>query len=219
MNRIHAIHDKQLTVSKVSKGSFPMTSSSPSILISKSLSSPLSLLILLACISSSSFAEPQTQLSAQLSQSGSARIHASLPFISGWDLDQNPMNNSVILRSKKERYVLSLCASWCKPCMEGLKRLSEAKERFKAADTDLVIYVVRDDRAKAMELRARFKLDWARFIVDEYGENAKRLTTSTEEGLTLPRTFVLDRAGVIQLIIGKEGEDFIELLLGKKERR
>lgn len=153
------------------------------------------------------------ELSIQLSQSGEVKPKAIIPFVSGWDLEQNSVNIRDFLNTGKRRYVLSLCASWCKPCMKGLGRLSEAKSQFEATNTGLIIYVVRDTRAKAMELRSRFKLDWASTFIDEYGEHAKRLIPRSDESLTLPRTFVLNGDGEVQMIIGKEGDDFIDLLL------
>lgn len=177
----------------------------------------LMMFVLVSLLTTHAYAEPSKSKSEVLQKSGEAKVGAPLPFFSGWDLTQpsRPMNNRMILRSKKEKYVVSLCASWCEPCMEGLERLSKARKQFDKAGVELVLYIVRDERSRGLALRERFKFSWATIMIDEYGENAKRLAPGEREGLKLPRTFVIDGRGIVQKIIGREGDDYIRLLLNK----
>ena len=162
------------------------------------------------------------QRSELIQKSGAEiKVGQKMPFFSAWTLgegESTPQNLDKIIRAHPaDRYVLTLCASWCAPCIEGLKRLSTKQKLFSKHKTHLIILVA-DERAKARELYQRFSLKWAQFLVDEFGAHANRMSPNKDEkdGILLPRSFVLNKRGEVLKIIGREGADFIDLLLGRK---
>ena len=163
---------------------------------------------------------PNESKSQLLKQSGEAVLGNPMPFFSGWMLSETidkPFRLGDLLSNNKSRYVLSICASWCKPCLDGLKRLSQSKDLFLDRKISLIIMVA-DEREHALELRERFNLTWAQIFVDEFQSSAQKFApisaSSAGQGrsLNLPRTIVFNSKGTVELIIGKEGNDFVSLL-------
>ena len=113
-----------------------------------------------------------------------------------------------------------MCASWCEQCFEGLKAISNAKELFQSKDIEVVIYVA-DSELEANKIHKKFNFGWASVLVDEFKSHARKLSSgkdSTKRGtLELPRTFILNKKGNVEKIIGQEGRDYIQLLLGDGE--
>ena len=159
----------------------------------------------------------QTQ-SQFLEKSGQAELGKMMPFFSGWAINNESGNAYSLRMTKKEgksRYVLTVCASWCKPCLNGLKRLSEAKERFISSNTGLIILVA-DHNKFGRKLYKEYGFDWANVVVDEFKVSSFKLAPSSrkqDESLSLPRTFVFNAEGVIEKIISIEGDDYVDLLL------
>jgi peroxiredoxin len=153
-----------------------------------------------------------------LQESGDAKVGARMPFFSGWLTTGRVLNLSGLLKKKRSRYVITMCASWCKPCFDGLRLLSKAKDEFQRQDIELVIYVV-DTELEAKKIHKRFGFDWAQVLSDQFKTHARTFSSgkngTVKQTVELPKTFVLDREGKIEIIIGQEGEDFINLLLSK----
>ena len=170
-----------------------------------------------AAPSASQSSKQGSKVSKQLEVSGDVKRGSPFPFFSGWALSargSRPLNLTSLLKQNKRGYVITVCASWCAPCKEGLTRIGEAKERFDEAQVGVVLLVA-DTNKNAKALRDDFKLDWAQVVVDEFQTYAKKMSTSdAQEALSLPRTFVLNAEGQVVKIIGEEGEDFISLLTG-----
>ena len=147
--------------------------------------------------------------------SAQAKIGHRLPFISGWmltSLSLQPVNiNDLLKRGEKReisRYIVTLCAQYCKPCLDGLDRLSQHESSFKEHRAELVVIVV-DTTAHAKAIYKRYGLSWSTVITDEFKTNAKKLSISAGGGIELPKTFVLDQRGDVIKIIGEEGDDFL----------
>ena len=153
-----------------------------------------------------------------LQKSGDAEVGARMPFFSGWLTTGQVLNLPRLLKKKRSRYVITMCASWCQPCVNGLRLLSKAKDEFQRRDIELVIYVV-DTELAAKKIHKQFGFDWAQVLIDQVKTHARTLSSSkngtVRQNIVLPTTFVLNREGQIEIIIGQEGEDFINLLLGE----
>ena len=156
--------------------------------------------------------------SEQLTQSGEAKIGEPMPFFSGWTSSTDQSQAYSLKRAlshRKNRYVLTVCASWCKPCLEGLEELSLQKENFLSRDIELIVLVA-DQSQHARELNERFDLSWAYVLVDEFHTFALKLAPSqlseSGENLSLPRTIIFNADGVVEKIIATEGEDYVRLL-------
>ena len=192
------------------------------------LKSLLGCAALFATLSAPTLGFPESQLtpnpaahltgkSMRLSQSGVAQVGQPLPFFSGWLTTGRVLNLSRLLKKNKKRYVITMCASWCEPCFEGLKAISNAKRLFQSKDIEVVIYVA-DSEVEAKKIHDQFKFDWAHVLIDEFKSHARKLSSGKHQKkkgtLELPRTFVLDQSGEVKIIIGQEGSDYIRLLLG-----
>ena len=122
------------------------------------------------------------------------------------------------MKKKAKRYVVTLCANWCEPCKKGLANLKAHEADFKKTNTALLAFVSgSNEEAKA--LYASHGIPWATFVVDRFGNYIPKLSRGggkLNENIQLPRTFVLDSQGKILKIIGQEGKDFIDLLVGYK---
>jgi|GEM_PF-2930120 len=155
-----------------------------------------------------------------LEESGLVRRGGPMQFFAGWALagggQARPLNLTTLLKSGKRRYALTICASWCAPCREGLKRLSDSRARIEEAGVGLVVLVA-DTNQHARALISEFGLTWASVIVDEFNTNAVKLSPnpSNAKSLNLPRTFVFDANGQVEAIIAQEGADFVDLIVGK----
>ena len=172
-------------------------------------------------LSPSSGAAPKPQKSELLEESGLVKRGGQMAFFAGWALSAGgqtrPLNLNTLLKSGKRRYVLTICASWCLPCRDGLARISEARERFEQESVGVVVLVA-DTNKHARELIGEFKLGWTHMIVDEFNTNAVKLSPNptNPKSLNLPRTFVFNASGEVELIIAQEGRDFVDLLIGDK---
>lgn len=154
--------------------------------------------------------------STQLKKSGTVIIGQEMPFFAGWKIgstSKGPTNSNKALHANKAGYVVALCAEWCKPCMQGLAELAKHKEDFDTSNKQLII-IVADSNAKAQYIYDRFNLKWATFILDEFKNIVSKISPDGKggKGISLPRTFVLDRQKKVTRIISKEGSDFIKLL-------
>ena len=166
--------------------------------------------------------DPAAHLKGQsklLSRSGDAQVGQPLPFFSGWLTTGRVLNLSRLLKKNKTRYVVTMCASWCEPCFDGLKAISSAKSLFQSKDIEVVIYVA-DREIEAKKIHKEFKFDWAHVLIDEFKSHARKLSSGKHQKkkgtLELPRTFVLNQKGEVKMIIGQEGSDYIKLLLGSE---
>ena len=162
-------------------------------------------------------------LSSQLLQrSGQAVVGQAMPFFSGWTVSASAGRAYSLrkaLKSNKTRYVLTICASWCKPCMRGLQRLSESKKLFSTHKTELIILVA-DSSEHGREIFSKFKFDWAHVVVDEFQNFALKLAPERgkktgRDSLSLPRTIIFNQSGVIEKIIGREADDYISQIFSK----
>ena len=159
---------------------------------------------------------PLTGTSVLLKQSSELQVGGVVPFFSGWLANgHDTFSLKKLLRQGKKRYVVTVCTSTCKPCFRGLRELTNARDEFKKRDIGVVVYVA-DQEEKARELKARFELEWTHVVVDKFKSFTRKFAAGKDGTLELPRTFVFDNEGRIEMIIGQEGADYIGLLLGKK---
>ena len=163
--------------------------------------------------------KPQIKKSEQLTQSGVIQLGQEMPFFSGWTVNQStstPFNSAKYFQSKKtqkvKHFVVSLCASWCAPCKEGLKRLKKKKRLFKKKKVDILVLIA-DQKENAQALFDQYGFKGATFIVDPFETYALKFSPGeSKRQLVLPKTFVLDQKAHVKRIIGKEGKDWIHLL-------
>lgn len=158
--------------------------------------------------------EPLTGESQLLKRSGKLNVGAQVPFFSGWLSNGQTFSKTKLLRQGHKRYVVTVCTSTCDPCFRGLHALTQARAEFAKRDIGVVVYVA-DTEVNARKLEERFRLQWTDVVVDKFKVFSRKFAANQEGTLELPRTFVFDAKGRVELIIGEEGADYIKLLLGK----
>lgn len=152
-----------------------------------------------------------------LKQSGEAKLGKMMPFFSGWTITNAAgaaYSRTKALKEKRPRYVVNICASWCKPCLKGLEQIAKAKQKFSDSNTGLILLVA-DSSANARKIYEHFGFDWATVIVDEFQTFAFKLApdkkkSGTPDSLSLPRTIIFNTEGKVSKIISREGKDYID---------
>jgi thiol-disulfide isomerase/thioredoxin len=136
----------------------------------------------------------------------------------------NNDNLKELAKQKKYRKVVfSFFATWCLPCREGLKRMSDNASELKKNGILVVLVNVAE---KGLENYSRKKIDeWAKqngylkdgwlLVFDKFSSSLEDfgLQKSGNEEAPLPRTLVTDENLRPLMLIGNEGEDYVQILL------
>jgi len=108
--------------------------------------------------------------------------------------------------------VLAFWATWCPPCRAEMPTFTKLQKEM-ASQGVAIVPIANDDPSKAEEFLTKKKLDvWSLTDVDRrvstlYGANA------------LPKTFVLDRNGIVlNAILGKASEAELRTAIGAAQR-
>ncbi len=164
-----------------------------------------------------SFAEPSERLPLP------KELQGELPWFAVIARDESGAYNSVInrndlkeiaKRSGNKRIVFSFFATWCVPCREGLKLISEkAKELKERGILVVLVNVGEDDYGKASEWAGQYaKKEWL-LGFDKFANLPEKFGLSKQgENMPFPRTLVLDSNLRPLMLIGQEGGDFPQIL-------
>lgn len=122
------------------------------------------------------------------------------------------------LSESYDKIVLAYFATWCLNCKKGLKQL-QANESFLEKDKIKVVLINVGEKQNNDVVRKFLKsinLETYAGALDPYNQLLTRfgLLKDTEQ-LILPKTLVLNKQLKPSLLIGKEGEDFIEIIRQK----
>jgi thiol-disulfide isomerase/thioredoxin len=155
-----------------------------------------------------------------------------LPWFAFDAKDNNGTYDKVINRdnlkefAKQKKYrkvVFSFFATWCVPCREGLKRMSDNSAELK---TKGVLVVLVNVAEKGLENYSRRKIDeWIKqnkyfreewlIVFDQFSNSLEdfglQKNGSTEA--PLPRTLIADYNLRPLMLIGEEGDDYLQILL------
>jgi len=135
----------------------------------------------------------------------------------------NPENLKEIIKQKKYRKVVfSFFASWCTNCLEGLKRMSNNADALKKKGVLVVLVNVAErDLSKYSHKQIETWItdkkllgsDWL-LAFDKYSNTLESfgLHKNSNEEATLPRTLITDDKLRPLVLIGAEGDDFLQLL-------
>ena len=148
----------------------------------------------------------------KLNESGSARVGSAAPSFGGWDLSgRRVLTLDGIRRTPAMASLLiTFGASWCKPCNEGLPRLTALAKKH--PDLRVVLIDVESDAQRAQEFAARTGVGEGPAILDKFEQIAKTYGVSGGDGggkqtTALPRTFLVDQMGKVRAIYREEGAD------------
>lgn len=138
------------------------------------------------------------------------------PWLAGWTMSGRVWNlERAGADSSNRRTVLVFWATWCAPCKEGLRRLAVADESLEATGVEVVL-VNLDAREPAVAGYLQDNPMPFVCVLDPFMQNTRRffgLETGAGDSLVLPRTVLLDRDRRIEAILGREGDDYLEILL------
>lgn len=115
---------------------------------------------------------------------------------------------------QKHAVVISFFASWCQPCIAEIPHLEKIKEKFSEQSVKFYLINVGESKEKVSKFlkNKNISID---VLLDKYKKIAEKY-----DALTLPRLFVIDQNGFIQLekrgfTSGDELELELEILLNR----
>ncbi|MCB9547888.1 MAG: redoxin domain-containing protein [Myxococcales bacterium] len=143
-------------------------------------------------------------------------VGAPVPWFAGWTADDQVLNRTALLKRADARgFVVVVVATWCAPCAAGLRRLAAARARLADAGLQLVLIAHREHPAVVQPwLAAQGVAPEVPVIYDRFGRASASLGAERDQRVTLPRTVVFDAAGVVRAVLGVEGADYEERVLG-----
>jgi len=134
----------------------------------------------------------------------------------------NPENLKEIIKQKKYRKVVFyFFAPWCIICHESLKNLSDKADEFKKKNV-LIVLVNTFERDldnyspkktdEWLKQRKFFRDEWL-LGFDKYSNSFEDLFDLPEKDWTIPKTLITDNNLRPLMLIGVEGDDFLQILL------
>ncbi len=151
----------------------------------------------------------------RLTRSGAAVVGAQAPWFAGWTPAGQVLNRTAVLAQPGARHVVVLFATWCRPCEVGLRALAAARGALAAAGLSLTLVAVSEPPEVVTPWLAARGLAGVPVLLDKFGAAAQALAGrgAAGETIALPRTILMDRAGTVRAIFGREGPDYVPALL------
>ena len=147
-------------------------------------------------------------------------ISDSIPWFAVFELrnDNAPFTRNHLERTCRNSNNVAFVyfATWCLPCREGLKKISQNMAALQEAKTSIVLVNVGErEKDKIVEFLKMFSLENTLTVVDPFS----RLTEGfglikPNEKIDLPRTIMFDNSMHAKLMVGMEGDDYMEILKG-----
>lgn len=155
-----------------------------------------------------------------LDHSGKTVTGQDAPWFAAWGTDEKPFNRDHAFRDPNtKRLALVFWATWCAPCLDGLRVLNNSKAELDAAGVRVVLVNATFPTAGQNETKDDVRRFLSRnptpytVVFDEFGNNAKLFLNGDKgDNGSLPRTVVIGRDNKVIRIIGREGEDYVRLL-------
>jgi thiol-disulfide isomerase/thioredoxin len=152
-------------------------------------------------------------VTTSMPQSGQAIVGQDAPFLSGWTISSKVFSTAKALKDPdSERIALVFWATWCQPCLNGLKVLNAASAKLKANGIDLVLVNYGEDQET---IQAFLKKHPVRFpvVMDRWDKSGAAYLYDETGKVTLPRTVLIDKEGRVEAIFSSEGDDYVERIL------
>ena len=174
----------------------------------------LSLVVAAALAASPARAAESTEA---MQASGQAVVGKAAPWFSGWTLDDQVLNQKRLLQQKAGGYALVLFATWCKPCEEGLRALKARQAQLAERRVQVVLVAVGETSERVGPWIRERGMSELPVLVDQFSQIGRVLGAITSQGgkeeTSLPRTVVLDSAGTVRAVFGREGPDYVDRVL------
>jgi len=144
---------------------------------------------------------------------GKAQIGEQAPWLSGWTLDDKVFNIRKPFESgETNRLVLVFWATWCKPCIKGLERLSESATALDEAGIVTVLVNVGERKEKILEFFGETEPLFL-VVLDPYQVSCDSYLRRPNGRWALPFTALIGQDGAIESLLGAEGDDYIERIM------
>lgn len=142
------------------------------------------------------------------------QVGREAPWIAAFDAQDNPLSLAALTRRKGTRGVVTqLWASWCRPCVDELRLLSEAKEKLDAAGITvfLVNLAFSEEGEGSARLVKELRLERFALAYDRTGAVAEAvgLTSDADGRLQLPLTIAVNTALDVRLVLRKAPKDYV----------
>lgn len=134
------------------------------------------------------------------------------------DMDDFSKSSLKKMSDAYNKIVLVYFATWCVNCQKGLKQIKDNEAAFEKAKIKIILVNVGETESneKVRSFLKKIGLSPYSGALDPYNQLLTRFGLLKEsEQLILPKTLVLDKNLKPTLLIGKEGEDFIDIIKGE----
>lgn len=147
-----------------------------------------------------------------LRSAGEALLGEDAPWIAGWTISGDVWNvKRALADSTCDRVAMVFFATWCAPCRHGIALLKERAADLQRNRVQVVLVNFRED---AETVRAYLGPEPPfTVMLDRYGNCRQAYLRGLGDSVVLPQTVVVGRNGRIQMIIGKEGADYVDRIL------
>jgi len=153
----------------------------------------------------------------------SKELQGELPWFAMVTKDDYGTYNGVLSKDKlkaiakqknSKRVVLAFYATWCIPCREGLAKISNnAAELEKSGVLVVLVNVGEDDYDRTSKWVSMYMKDWWLLGFDKFNNIPENFGLSKHNSeMPLPKTLLLDNNLRPLVLIGKEGDDFPQIL-------
>ena len=175
-------------------------------------------LFLLLCIQQAFAAEKKTEFISL-----PAEISDSIPWfaIRTWNADNEPFTKATLqkLAIEKKQVVLTFFSTWCLPCREGAKQIIKNMSLFKEQNIEIIFVDVgeNDDIAIGQWIN-KIGVNDFKVVMDRFGRMTELFGLAKEANkVNLPKTLILDKNTKPLYLLGREGDDYIQILSKAKE--
>jgi thiol-disulfide isomerase/thioredoxin len=133
-------------------------------------------------------------------------------------LNKNKLK-SISMQKNSKKVVLAFYATWCMPCKEGLKRMSNKAAELEKNGVLVALVNVAEkkfDFGKVNKWIMEYAKEGWLLGFDEFGDLPEKFGLTERGGeMPLPKTLLLDSNLRPLVLIGQEGDDFLQILLSE----
>lgn len=175
------------------------------------------LILLIIMVLISLFSCPAYAKDSQLlQQSGQAKVGHPAPWLSGWTLGNEIFNIKKPFKDPEiNKQVLVFFASWCAPCKKGIEMLNKHKKHLKNNGIQIVLINFNEPLEKVKEYMKKTP-SYFPVVLDPFGQSGETYLETSKGTFPIPKTFIIDREGIVKGIIGHEGKDYVSRILNCK---
>ena len=110
------------------------------------------------------------------------------------------IQNVPLDKSVRNKYILlEFWATWCAPCLGAVPHLNELQDKYKNREDILVLSMTYEESEKVKKTLKRVNFKTA-VVSDQTKKTLQNFGVETKEGISVPRTVLIDNKGIIKWI-------------------